>query len=164
MIEEGTLFGVDDDKPLEEYTTKDFRELFEANFQEREAKIRQDTPKEFFESLPSELQVAAKYVADGGTDMKGLFRTLSQVEEIVQLDPNNENHQAEIARQYLTATNFGTPEEIQEEIEEWADIEKLEKKAKQFKPKLDKMQEKIVEKQLEEQEKKKAQQEEAAST
>ena len=47
MIEEGTLFGFDDDKPLEEYTTKDFRELFEANFQEREAKIRQDTPKEF---------------------------------------------------------------------------------------------------------------------
>jgi hypothetical protein len=163
MIEEGTLFGFDDDKPLEEYTTKDFRELFEANFQEREAKIRQDTPKEFFNSLPQELQVAAKYVADGGTDMKGLFRTLSHVEEIIQLDPDNENHQAEIARQYLTATNFGTPEEIQEEIETWSDIEKLDKKARQFKPKLDKMQEQIVAHQLAEQEQKKAQQEQAAS-
>ena len=163
MIEEGTLFGFDDDKPIEEYTTKDFRELFEANFSEREAKIRQDTPKEFFNSLPQELQVAAKYVADGGTDMKGLFRTLSHVEEIVQLDPDNENHQAEIARQYLTATNFGTPEEIQEEIETWADIEKLGKKAKQFKPKLDKMQEQIVAHQLAEQEQKKAQQEQAAA-
>ncbi len=163
MIEEGTLFGFDDDKDLEDYTTKDFRELFEANFQERETKIRQDTPKEFFNSLPQELQVAAKYVADGGTDMKGLFRTLSHVEEIVQLDPENENHQAEIARQYLTATNFGTPEEIQEEIETWADIEKLEKKAKQFKPKLDKMQEQIVAHQLAEQEQKKAQQEHAAA-
>ena len=163
MIEEGTLFGFDDDKPLEEYSTKDFRELFEANFQERETKIRQNTPKEFFQSLPQELQVAAKYVADGGTDMKGLFRTLSHVEEIIQLDPDNENHQAEIARQYLTATNFGTPEEIQEEIETWADIEKLGKKAHQFKPKLDKMQERIVQQQLAEQEHKKAQQEEAAS-
>ena len=163
MIEEGTLFGFDDEKPLEEYTTKDFRELFEANFSEREAKIRQDTPKEFFNSLPQELQVAAKYVADGGTDMKGLFRTLSHVEEIIQLDPENENHQAEIARQYLTATNFGTPEEIQEEIETWADIEKLDKKAKQFKPKLDKMQEQIVAHQLAEQEHKKAQQEHAAA-
>ena len=163
MIEEGTLFGFDDDKPLEEYSTKDFRELFEANFQERETKIRQDTPKEFFQSLPQELQVAAKYVADGGTDMKGLFRTLSHVEEIIQLDPDNENHQAEIARQYLTATNFGTPEEIQEEIETWADIEKLGKKAHQFKPKLDKMQERIVQQQLAEQEQKKAQQEQAAS-
>lgn len=36
MIEEGTLLAFEDDKPLEEYTTKDFRELFEANFQERE--------------------------------------------------------------------------------------------------------------------------------
>ena len=34
------------------------------------------------------------------------------------------NHQAEIARQYLTATNFGTPEEIEEEIETWTDIRK----------------------------------------
>ena len=134
MIEEGTLFGFDDDKALEDYTTKDFRELFEANFQEREAKIRQDTPKEFFNSLPEELQVAAKYVADGGTDLKGLFRTLSHVEEVMDLDPSNEQHQAEIARQYLTATNFGTPEEIQEEIETWYDSDRLEKKAKQFKP------------------------------
>ena len=39
MIEEGTLFGFDDGKDLEDYTTKDFRELFEANFQERESKI-----------------------------------------------------------------------------------------------------------------------------
>jgi hypothetical protein len=163
MIEEGTLFGFDDDKPLEEYTTKDFRELFEANFQEREAKIRQDTPKEFFQSLPTELQVAAKYVADGGTDMKGLFRTLSHVEEIVELDPANEHDQAEIARQYLTATNFGTAEEIQEEIDTWADTERLSKKANQFKPKLDKMQERIVAQKLAEQEHKKAQQEEAAA-
>jgi hypothetical protein len=163
MIEEGTLFGFDDDKPIEEYTTKDFRELFEANFQEREAQIRQNTPKEFFNSLPQELQVAAKYVADGGQDLKGLFRTLSHVEEVMELDPENENHQAEIARQYLTATNFGTPEEIQEEIETWTDIEKLEKKAKQFKPKLDKMQEQIVAQQLAEQEQRKAQQDQAAA-
>lgn len=163
MIEEGTLFGFDDNKPLDEYTTKDFRELFEANFQERETTIRRNTPKEFFDSLPQELQVAAKYVADGGTDMKGLFRTLSHVEEMVELDPSNVNHQAEIARQYLTATNFGTPEEIQEEIETWHDIDKLEKKAHQFKPKLDKMQEQIIAHKLAEQEHKKAQQEEAAA-
>lgn len=163
MIEEGTLFGFDDDKPIEEYTTKDFRELFEANFQEKEAKIRQDTPKEFFESLPSELQVAAKYVADGGQDLKGLFRTLSHVEEVIELDPENEDHQAQIARQYLQATNFGNSEEIEEEIESWQDTDRLEKKAMQFKPKLDRMQEKIIAQKLAEQEHKKAQQEEAAS-
>ena len=121
MIEEGTLFGFDDDKDLEDYTTKDFREL------------------------------------------KGLFRTLSHVEEVIELDASNPDHQARIARQYLTATNFGTAEEIEEEIETWEDSDRLGKKANQFKPKLDKMQEKIVAQQLAQQENKKKQQEEQAS-
>jgi uncharacterized protein YjgD (DUF1641 family) len=158
MIEEGTLIPFDDDKPLEEYTTKDFRELFEANFQERENKVREDTPKEFFNALPEELQIAAKYVADGGQDLKGLFRTLAHVEEMRTLDPADEYDQAEIARQYLYATQFGTPEEIESEIEDWSDMGKLEQKAKQFKPKLDRMQEEIVANQLAEQEARKEQQ------
>jgi hypothetical protein len=162
MIEEGTLIPFDDDKPLEEYTTKDFRELFEANFQERENAIRENTPKEFFNALPEELQVAAKYVADGGQDLKGLFRTLAQVEEMRQLDPDNEYDQEEIARQYLYATNFGSPEEIEEEINDWKDMDRLKQKANQFKPKLDRMQEEIVARQLAEQELKRQQQEEAA--
>jgi hypothetical protein len=162
MIEEGTLIPFDDDKPLEEYTTKDFRELFEANFQERENKIRQDTPREFFQALPEELQVAAKYVADGGQDLKGLFRTLAQVEEMRHLDPSDEYDQAEIARQYLYATGFGTPEEIESEIQDWRDLNRLEQKANQFKPKLDAMQEEIVSRQLAEQEYKKQQQAEQA--
>ena len=158
MIEEGTLIPFDDDKPLEEYTTKDFRELFEANFQERENKVRQDTPKEFFQSLPQELQYAAKYVADGGQDLKSLFRTLAHVEEIRDLDPSNEYDQAEIARQYLYATGFGTAEEIESEVEDYAELGRLAQKAQQFKPKLDKMQEDIVNRQLAEQEYKKQQQ------
>jgi hypothetical protein len=162
MIEEGALVPFDDDKPLEEYTTKDFRELFEANFQERENKIRENTPKEFFNALPEELQIAAKYVADGGQDLKGLFRTLAQVEEMIQLDPNDEYDQAEIARQYLYATNFGTAEEIEAEIEDWRDLNKLGQKANQFKPKLDRMQEEIVARQLAEQEQRKEQQERQA--
>ena len=157
MIEEGALVPFDDDKDLEEYTTKDFRELFEANFQERENKIRENTPKEFFNALPEELQVAAKYVADGGQDLKGLFRTLADVEEIIELDPADENDQAEIARQYLYATNFGTPEEIEEEILDWNELGRLQQKANQFKPKLDRMQEEIVAKKLAEQEYKKEQ-------
>jgi hypothetical protein len=162
MIEEGTLIPFDDDKPLEEYSTKDFRELFEANFQEREEKVKQNVPKEFFNALPEELQIAAKYVADGGQDLKGLFRTLAHVEEIVDLDPSNEADQEEIARQYLWATNFGTAEEIESEIQDWADMNKLEQKANQFKPKLDRMQEEIVARQLAEQEHKKEQQQRQA--
>jgi hypothetical protein len=162
MIEEGTLIGFDDDKPLEDYTTKDFRELFEANFQERENQIRQNTPREFFNALPEELQVAAKYVADGGQDLKGLFRTLAHVEEMRQLDPTDEYDQAEIARQYLYTTQFGTPEEIESEIQDWKDLNRLEQKANQFKPKLDAMQEEIIARQLAEQEHRKTMQAEQA--
>ena len=162
MIDEGTLIPFEDDKPLEEYTTKDFRELFEANFQEREEQVRRDTPREFFEALPEELQVAAKYVADGGTDLKGLFRTLAHVEEMRQLDPSDEYDQAEIARQYLHATQFCTPEDIEEEIQDWKDLNRLEQKANQFKPKLDAMQAEIVQQQLEEQEERKQLQAEQA--
>lgn len=164
MIEEGTLMAFDDDKPLEEYTAKDFRELFEANFQEREAKVRSSVPKEFFNALPEELQIAAKYVADGGQDLKGLFRTLAQVEEMVQLDPTVEHDQEEIVRQYLYATGFGdgNPEEIEDEINDWRDLGKLEQKANQFKPKLDRMQEEIVARQLAEQESRKEKQEKQA--
>jgi hypothetical protein len=79
-----------------------------------------------------------------------------------QLDPTNEYDQAEIARQYLYATNFGTPEEIEAEINDWSDLNRLEQKAQQFKPKLDKMQDEIVARQLAEQEYKKEQQQEQA--
>ena len=158
MIEEGALIPFDDDKSLDDYTTKDFRDLFEANFQQREEDIRKNTPKEFFNALPEELQYAAKYVADGGQDLKGLFKTLAQVEEMRQLDPSDEYDQAEIARQYLYTTNFGNAEEIEEEIEAWKDTDRLQQKANQFKPKLDAMQEEIVGQQLAAQEHKKEQQ------
>jgi len=162
MIEDGALAAFEDDKPLEEYTTKDFRELFEANFQDRENKVKENTPKEFFNALPEELQYAAKYVADGGQDLRGLFKTLAQVEEIKSLDPADERDQGEIARQYLHATRFGTAEEIESEIEDWRDMDKLEQKANQFKPKLDRMHEEIIARQLAEQEQKKDQQERAS--
>src|SRR6056297_2108326 len=162
MIDEGSLMPFDDDKPLEDYTAADFRELFEVNFQERENKVKEKVPQEFFASLPRELQAAAKYVADGGQDLKGLFRTLGQVEEMLDLDPSNETHQEEIARQFFYATQFGTPEEIEAEIEDLKDLDRLGKKAEQFKPKLDKMQEEIVARKLAEQEVQKQKQEQAA--
>jgi hypothetical protein len=162
MIEEGALIPFDDDKPLEDYTTKEFRELFEANMAERENQVKESVPQEFFQALPQELQYAAKYVADGGQDMKGLFRTLAQVEEMRQLDPTDQYDQAEIARQYLHATGFGSPEEIENEIQDWLDLDRLEQKAVQFKPKLDRMQNEIIQKQLAEQEARKQQQSQAA--
>ena len=67
-----------------------------------------------------------------------------------------------IIKDYLSATGYGTMDEIEEEIELWKDLGKLEKQASKFKPKLDKMQEKVVAKKLEEQEMKRKQQEQAS--
>jgi len=162
LIDKGLIMPFDEDKPLDKYTLQDFEELIEANFQERERKIKEQTPAEFFDALPEELQYAAKYVADGGTDLKGLFRTLAAAEEMKSLDPSEETDQENIVRSYLHATRFGTSDEIEEEIDAWRDRGELEAKANKFKPKLDAMQEQMVAQQLKKQEQMRRQQEEQA--
>lgn len=150
----------DDEKELKDYTLDDYKELFQMNFENQKQQIQSETPKEFFESLPQELQYAAKYVADGGRDLKSLFRALSQAEESKALTIDSEAGQERAVRQFLQASNFGTDEEIQEQIDSWRDLDALEAKAQQFKPKLDAMQEQLVQRQLKEQEAKKKQREE----
>ena len=162
LITENKLVGFDDEKPLEEYSTKDFEDLIQANLEEKANEVRRETPAQFFNSLPQELQIAAKYVADGGQDMKGLFRALAYVEESHQRDIKNENDQVHIIREYLGATGYGSDSEIDEEIEIWKDLGKLEQQASKFKPKLDKMQEQIVNSKLQEQDMKRRQQEQAS--
>ena len=162
LIDEGLIIPFDDEKSMDEYSLKDWKELLQANFEEREKAVRQETPKQFFESLPEELQYAAKYVADGGQDLKGLFRALAHVEEFREMSPEDPSDQEFIVRNYLRATGFGDDSEIDEEISTWKDLGKLEQQAKKFKPKLDAMQEQVVQQQLAQQEELRQQQQEAA--
>ena len=162
LIKDDKIVPFDDDKSLDDYSAKDWQELIEANLEERARQVRSETPKQFFESLPEELQIAARYVAEGGQDMKGLFATLAATEEVRTLDVTNERDQERIIVDYLSATGYGTSEEIAEEIEIWKDLGKLEQQASKFKPKLDKMQEKVVAQKLEQQEMKQKQQEQAS--
>jgi hypothetical protein len=169
-IESNEMFAFDDfdekKQSLEDYLSglgeKDIEELWQANVNNLKQEVAAQTPREFFESLPEELQYAAKYVADGGQDLKGLFAALAATEQVRELDPTDDNDQEHIVRSYLQATNFGTADEIEEELATWKDIGALEKKAKQFKPKLDLMQEEVVKSQLARQEQMKQQQEAAA--
>lgn len=162
LIKDEKIIPFEDDKPLEEYTAKDLEELIEANLEERANQVRKETPKQFFEALPQELQIAARYVADGGNDLKGLFATLAAVEETRELNPKDDRDQEYIIREYLGATGFGTIEEIDEEIATWRDLGKLEQQAMKFKPKLDRMQEEVVLHKLQEQELRKRQQQHAS--
>jgi len=170
-IESKEMFAFDDydetKQSLDDYlgslSEKDIDELWKANVDNLKQEVASQTPEKFFESLPEELQYAAKYVADGGQDLKGLFAALAQVEQVREMNPNDENDQEAIVRQYLQAKGLhSTVEEMEEEITTWKDLGVLEKKAKQFKPKLDQMQEQIVHAQLAQQEQRRQQQEAAA--
>jgi len=171
-IESKEMFAFDDydesKQSLDDYlgslNEKDVDELWQANVSNIRQEVASNTPAEFFQSLPEELQYAAKYVADGGQDLKGLFQALSQVEQVREMDPTNDNDQEMIVRSYLQATNFGDADEIEEEVVNWKDLGQLEKKAKQFKPKLDMMQEEMIQSRLAQQEMVKRQQEQAAET
>jgi|TARA_R100001460_G_scaffold24415_5_gene48951 hypothetical protein len=162
LIKSDKIVPFDDDKPLADYSAKDWEELIDANMEEKANQVRKETPAKFFESLPDELKIAARYVFDGGKDLKGLFQTLAQVEETSTIDVKSERGQERVIHEYLSATGYGTAEEIAEEVEVWKDLGKLEQQALKFQPKLQKMQEKVVSKKLQEQEMKKKQQEQAS--
>ena len=154
LVEKELLFGFDDDKDFSEYTDKDFEELIKANFDEREKDLKENVQKDFFDNLPPELQQAAAYHANGGTDMKQLFTALSQTEELKSLNLEDPNHQEHITRTYLYAKGFGDGNRdiIEDQIDEWKESGTLAKKAGQFKPILDTMQEEVVQSKIKQQE------------
>jgi len=152
MIEKGTLMPFDDDKKLEDYTAADFEELIEANFSNAQQGYLEELPKQFINSLPDEMKQAYEYIAQGGKDLKGMFAALSASTEIRDLDPKKEKDAKNIIRTYLNATNYGTPDEIEDEIYSLEDRGDLEKKANQFHPKLDAMKERVVQDRIRQQE------------
>lgn len=168
-IESKEMFAFDDydeeKQSLDEYLgtlgEKDYEELWQANMDTLKQDVAAKTPQEFFEALPEELQAAAQYVINGGQDLKGMFLALAQVEEVRDLNPGEENDQEAIVRQYLQAKGIAD-ETIDDDIQTWKDLGKLEGKAKQFKPKLDEMHEEIINYQIAQQEQFRAQQEQAA--
>lgn len=162
LIEAKQIVPFDDDKPIEDYTLQDFEELFQANFEDQRTQLQEKITKDFWESMPEEVQYIGQYLANGGQNLKQLFTALAQVEQTRELDPDSETDQELITREYLRVTNFGNEEEISEEIQLWKDLSKLGQKAKQFKPKLDKMNEDRVAHQLAQQEAAKKKQQDAA--
>jgi hypothetical protein len=173
-IENNEMFAFDDydetKQSLDDYlvnlSEKDVEELWTANVDSIKQDVAAKTPKEFFESLPEELQYAAEYVAKGGNDLKGLFRALAHVEEVRELDVRQPEHQEMIVRQYLQATGFGNGDQelIEDQIQEWVDGNNLQKKANQFKPKLDDLQEEMLQSKLAQQEHFKQQQQSKKET
>lgn len=146
-IEAGEFQAFDDfddkketlDAYLAKQPVKILHQMLDENWKAKEAEILERTPQEFFEALPDELQYAAKYVMSGGRDMKGLFSALSRIETVKAMDITTEEGQISTARNYLQAIQFGDADQIEEEVAAWKNSNRLEKKAKELKPKLDAM-------------------------
>lgn len=144
-----------EEKPLSDYTVEDIKELLKANIEHHRKEVLDTEITEFFDSLPKEIQYAARYVADGGTDLKALFKALAATEEIKSLDTKQMKDRESIIREYYRAMDWGTEEEITEEVERVKELgeSELEKIANKYKPKLEKMHEEVTKQHLARQEK-----------
>lgn len=146
LIEEGLLAGFEDDAPVQ--TMEDLKELIKGNIEHKKAAELEQEIAAFFGSLPQELRIAAEYALNGGTDMKSLFRTLADVEEVREYSIEDEDGQEAIVREYLKGQNY-TKEEIEQELFDLKDTGRLENKAKMYKPKLEKARQEELEEKLE---------------
>jgi hypothetical protein len=70
------------------------------------------------------------------------------------LDPGRKEDQESIVREYLYATDCGEGDKelLEDQVKEWQETGMLSKKAKQFKPKLDQMEQKMLANKLAQQE------------
>jgi DNA primase len=148
LVKKGVLQLFDDGKNVNDYTAEDFEELIEANISSHVGYAAENAPVEIFSQLPEEVQAVIHYALNGGHDMKSLFGQLAKTQETFDLNVENEEDQETIARQYLNATDFGTLEEIEDEINELKDRGTLAKYAERYKPKLDAKQAEVIEKRL----------------
>lgn len=163
LIDKGVLQPFDDEKPLSDYSLSEMQELIEANIAEKVNSTAKEAPLQVFGSLPEEVQAVVSYALNGGTDIKQLYKQLSQTQEVLELNIDNEVDQEKIVREWLTATGFGTIEEVEDEILELKDRGTLKNKAEKFKPKLDEKQSEILKARLQEQEERQERAREAAA-
>jgi hypothetical protein len=140
------------EEKIEDYSDKDIEELIKANIEQVEDNVRSELQQNFFEEMPEEFAIAYSYFQKGGTDLKGLFRMFAENAEMFDSNVEDENDAESIARNYLHLTRFGTEDEIEEQIQEWKDLNTLSKKADNFKPKLQEVKQKEITRKLAEQE------------
>lgn len=164
LAKKGLINLFDDNSDLSTYSLEDFEELFESNIIAKVNEVAQAAPLEIFGRLDPKLQDVISYALNGGTDITNVLKNVARSQEITELSLDTQEDQERICREWLRETDFGTDEEIESEITAYIDRNDLEKKASQFKPKLDKKQATIMEAKLREQEDKRAMAEEVKKT
>jgi hypothetical protein len=154
LVEKGILAGFEDDSPIK--SKEDLEKLIEGN---KKAWVEEATAKvveEQLDSLPDEVKLIVDYAKNGGQDFKTLFTLMSQNHELRSYDIEKPEDQRAIVRNYYTAQGW-TEDEVEEEVINLVESEKLGSQASKLKPKLDKMNADLIAEQTELQEKREAQ-------
>jgi hypothetical protein len=164
LTKKGLLDLFEDNQDISSYTLEDIEELIESNIISKVNEVAQQAPLEVFGKLDPKLQDVISYALNGGTDISNVLKNVARAQEITDLSLDNDDDQERIVREWLRQLGSYTDEEIEDEITTYIDSNNLAKKAAQFKPKLDKKQAEIMEKQLQEQDEKRKRAEEAKKT
>lgn len=157
LVKDETLFLLEpedgkDDKPIEQYSKKEIVAVLKGNQDRIRKELEEKIPQEFFDSLPEDMQSAAAYVANGGKDLKKIFKQLSDKVEIAGVDIKTVNGQEDVVKKWLASTGLDETE-VQEELNSLKDMPgALEKKASVYKPKLEALYQTKVENEVKAQE------------
>jgi len=160
FIKKGLIIPFDGEEDVTKYKVKDHEELWEMNLKKIKEEALAETQETLFNSVSPQVQAVLEYELNGGTDLKSLFQALSASEEIQNLDISTEYGQEQVLRAHLQAIKYGSPDEIEEEINAFKDRGDLAKKAKMAQPKLKGMQDNVVKQRLAYQQQVKAQRQE----
>ncbi len=164
LVNNGSIHLFEDAQDISAYTNDEIVELIEANIAQKVNETAQKAPMEIFSQLDPKLQEVVAYNLNGGMDIVNVLKNVTRSQEVANLNPNEEKDAERIVREWLRETNFGTEDEIEDEITAYIDRNELDKKANQFKPKLDKKQAEIMQRRLAEQDEKRKQAEQAKKT
>jgi len=132
LVNDGTLFEFEGDKKLPEYSEKELAELIVANMEKRDGVA----VASFVETLPQVLQDAVQYVSTGGQETDNFFGLLAKVEAVAKFSTETDKDRENVVRAYMSEVQKMTSEEIDSEIQDIKDMNKLADKATFYLPKI----------------------------
>lgn len=143
LVKEGEIFGYEDEE-FKVDTSEKLKELLIANKEEWKRQYLTEELEKDISSLPDEFKYVLDYIKAGGTNTREVLQSILNIENVRNIDPNSEKDSESLTRSYLETTGYGTEDEIEEQILEWKDLDVLDKKANQFKPKLEAAEQKKI--------------------
>lgn len=124
------------EKKISEYTDKELADLVKENIALHSTNSGSKAVQELMEGLSPTLQAAIEYQRNGGTEVNRIFRQLAAVEEVSDLDLATSAGKENTIRAYLSEISKLTPDEVEADLADIKDRQKLDDLAKRYHPKI----------------------------